>query len=196
MISWLIHHPVIVGIITFFLMWIDWLLTIVQERERKEYYYQHYQSYPVNTIEGNPALQKGVLKRQIVNPKHFIAAIVIGAITGFALTQIPGYLGDVFLGYVWGIFLIVLNQHLSNLLGYRAGRRGVHGKLWMHQRTGLRTQSGRYLSITVFLFLLSVLSGSYFIYGVTLAGFTSAIRQWIWLRKVPQIAKDDLPPDV
>jgi len=34
------------------------------------------------------------------------------------------------------------------------------------------------------------------IYGVTIAGFTSAFRQIIWLRKVSLIDKNDLPPEL
>ena len=44
--------------------------------------------------------------------------------------------------------------------------------------------------------ILSILSGSELIYGVTIAGFTSAFRQIVWLRKVPLIDKNDLPPDL
>jgi len=43
---------------------------------------------------------------------------------------------------------------------------------------------------------ISILSGSEIIFGVTIAGFTSALRQIIWLRKVPLIEKSDLPPDL
>jgi hypothetical protein len=39
-------------------MWTDWLLTITQGKKRKLHYNEHYQSYPINTIEGNPILQK------------------------------------------------------------------------------------------------------------------------------------------
>jgi hypothetical protein len=57
-------------------------------------------------------------------------------------------------------------------------------------------QSGRYFSSSILLLTLSVLSGSEIIYGVTIAGFTSAFRQIIWLRKVSIIDKNDLPPEL
>jgi len=63
-IKWLINNPVIVGLITILLMYSDWLLTIVQETERKDYYYKHYQSYPINTIEGNLILRDAVTKKK------------------------------------------------------------------------------------------------------------------------------------
>lgn len=84
---------------------------------------------------------------------------------------------DLFLGFVWGLTLIVNTQHLSNLIGYKAGRKGIHGKLWIHQRTGFITQAGRYFSTSLFLLILSTVTGSLFLFGMTIAGFVSAIRQ-------------------
>ncbi len=31
---------------------------------------------------------------------------------------------------------------------------------------------------------------------MTIAGFTSALRQFIWIRKVPKIKEDDSPPNI
>jgi hypothetical protein len=56
-------------------------------------------------------------------------------------------------------------------------------------------QSGRYLSITLFLLALSILSESQIIYGVTIAGLTSSLRLFILSKKIPPIGKDDLPPE-
>lgn len=194
MIEWLINNPFVFGFVTLILMWIDWALTIFQENERKEHYFEHYQSYPINTIEGSPAFQSAVAKRQFINPKHLIASVIIGIGVSFAIMLIPREFSVLFIGYVWGLFFIVCTQHLNNLLGYIASRRGLHGKLWLHQRTAYLVQSGRYFSIAIFLLILSIISGSEIIYGVTIAGFTSALRQIIWLRKVPSIDKNDTPP--
>ncbi len=194
MINWLINNPFVFGLITLILMWIDWILTIFQENERKEHYFEHYQSYPINTIEGSPAFQSGVAKRKFINPKHLIASAIIGIGVSFALLLIPQGFSVLFIGYVWGLFFIVCTQHLNNLLGYIASRKGLHGKLWLHQRTAYLVQSGRYFSIAIFLLVLSIISGSEIIYGVTIAGFTSSLRQIIWLRKVPLIDKNDSPP--
>lgn len=196
MIDWLITNPFVFGFITFLLMWIDWLLSIAQEKERKEHYYKHYQSYPVNTIEGSPAFQKGVAMQQLINTKHFIASVVIGIVVSFALVLIPNTFSELFIGYVWGLFIIVITQHLNNLFGYVASRKGLHGKLFLHQRTAYLVQSGRYFSIAIFLLILSILSNSEIIYGVTIAGFTSALRQFLWLRKIPKIDKNDLLPSL
>jgi hypothetical protein len=196
MIEWLISNPFIFGLITFILMCIDWALTILQETERKEHYFKHYQSYPINTIEGSPSFQSGVAKRRFINPKHFIASMIIGTAVSFVLMLIPRGFSALFIGYVWGLFIIVCTQHLNNLFGYRASRKGLHGKLCLHQRTAYLIQSGRYFSIAILLLTLSILSGSEIIFGVTIAGFTSALRQIIWLRKVPLIEKSDLPPDL
>ncbi len=196
MIEWLIRNPIVFGFITFLLMWIDWLLTIAQEKERKEHYYKHYQSYPINTIEGSPAFQKGVAKQQLINTKHFIASVIIGTAVSFVLMLIPLAFSELFIGYVWGLFIIVITQHLNNLFGYIASRKGLHGKLFLHQRTAYLVQSGRYFSIAIFLLILSILSNSEIIYGITISGFTSALRQFIWLRKIPKIDKNDLPPNL
>lgn len=195
MIEWLIYNPVCFGLITVFLMFIDWGLTILQENERQEHYFKHYQSYPINTIEGSPAFQNAVEKRRLLNPKHFIASVIIGTVVTLALIMIPRGFSALFIGYIWGLFIIVCTQHLNNLFGYIASRKGLHGKLYLHQRTAYLIQSGRYFSISILLLTLSVLSGSEIIYGVTIAGFTSAFRQIIWLRKVSLIDKNDLPPE-
>ncbi|MCJ7448989.1 MAG: hypothetical protein MUO72_15000 [Bacteroidales bacterium] len=194
MIEWLINNPTVFGLITLVLMQIDWLLTLSQEKERKEHYFKHYQSYPINTIEGSPAFQNSVAKRQYINPKHLIASVIIGIIVTFALILIPDRFSALLIGFVWGVYLIVCTQHLTNLTGYIASRKGLHGKLFLHQRTGYLIQSGRYFSIALFLFFLSILSGSEIIYGVTIAGFISSIRQLLLLKKVPKINQDDLPP--
>jgi hypothetical protein len=194
--EWFIHHPILSGVITFLLMWADWLLTIVQEKERAEHYSEHYESYPTNTIEGHPAFQSSVSKRQWINPKHLIAALAVAAVVSIMLLVIPPVWSELLLGYVWGVFVIVCTQHVNNLIGYRASRRGLHGKLWMHQRTAYLVQSGRYFSIALLLLILSILSGSVIIYGVTIAGFISSLRQLIWLKRIPKIEKEDPFPGI
>ncbi len=194
MINWFAIHPWATGIVTFFLMWSDWLLTILQEREQRAHYSEHYQSYPINTIEGNPLYQSSVKAAQIVNPKHLIIALILSILTTYALVWIPQYWHAAFIGYVWGLFLIVNTTHLGNLIGYRAGRYGLHGKIFLHLRTGYLIQMGRYLALAIFLILLAISSASPFIMGVAIAGVTSATRQLLWLRKIPSIDADDQPP--
>ena len=68
--KFLMNNPFVIGLITMFLMLSDYFLTLAQEKERGDHYSKHYQSYPVNTIEGNPAFQESVSKLKILNPKH------------------------------------------------------------------------------------------------------------------------------
>jgi hypothetical protein len=194
MVEWFAAHYWAIGVGTFLLMWSDWLLTILQERERQIHYAEHYQSYPVNTIEGNPLYQSAVKAKRIVEPKQLIPALIIGVVVAYALQWIPREFHIAFIGYVWGLFLIVDMIHIGNLLGYRAGRRGLHGKLFMHLRTGYVIQMGRYLALAAFLILLAVCSASSFIWGVAFAGLTSALRQLLWLRRMPAIDAADEPP--
>lgn len=196
MVEWFAFHPWAAGLVTFLLMWSDWLLTILQERERQLHYAEHYQSYPVNTLEGNPLLQSTVTVRRIVEPKLLIPALILSALMAYVLVWIPRNFQVVFIGYVWGLFLIVDMTHLGNLIGYRAGRRGLHGKLFLHLRTGYIIQMGRYLALAAFLSLIAVCSASPFIAGVAVAGLTSAVRQLLWLRRMPAIDADDAPPQL
>jgi hypothetical protein len=189
MLSWLVDQPFVVGLVTVVLMVADWMLTVAQERERSLHYSEHYQSYPVDTIEGNPAFRDAVATRKLVHPRHLIAALAVGALVALAMHIVAAPVREPMIGYVWGLFLIVCSQHLSNLMGYRAARRGVYGKLWLHLRTGYLTQAGRYFSLTLLLLVLAVLSAAPFIYGVAVAGLTSSIRQLVWMRKLP--AADD-----
>ncbi len=149
MIEWLSSHPLIAGVVTFFLAWADWLLTILQERERQLHYADHYQSYPVNTIEGNQRYQSTVNAKRIIEPRHLLPALVMTGIVTVALVWIPEDFRPLLLGYVWGLYLIVSTTHLGNLLGYRAGRHGLHGKIYLHQRTGYLMQMGRYFALSV-----------------------------------------------
>ena len=194
--AFLTNSPVLSGLISVLLMWIDWLLSVAQEREMRAHYSKHYQSYPVNTTEGNPMLQKDIAKKKLLSIKHVISSIAVGILVFIALKFIPAEWWELFLGYVWGLFIIVITQHLSNLIGYIAGRRGLHGKLWMHQRTGFITQSGRYFSTFLMILVLALLTESQFIAGMTVATLTSAIRQLIWIGKVPMITEGDPPPDL
>jgi hypothetical protein len=194
LVNWQAISPFVVGLVTLFLMWGDWLLTTVQERARVSHYAEHYQSYPVNTIEGNPMLQQSVEQARMIDPKHISIAIVLSVIVAFFSTIPAGVYRELFIAYVWGLFLIVGSTHLGNIIGYRASRRGLHGKLYLHQRTSLLVQMGRYASTTVLLTILAVCSTSVFIAGVALAGLTSTLRQLLWLRRVPAIPEEDLPP--
>jgi len=36
-----------------FLMWTDYFLTLLQQKEIRLHYHEHYRSYPINTIEEN-----------------------------------------------------------------------------------------------------------------------------------------------
>jgi hypothetical protein len=175
-------------------MWSDWLLTLLQERERQTHYAEHYESYPVNTIEGSPLYQKAVIAKRIAEPRHLIPALILSVIVGFALTWIPYIFRALMIGYVWGLYLIVGTTHFGNLLGYRAGRQGLHGKLYLHQRTGYVIQMSRYIALAAFLILLAVCSASLFIVGVAIAGVSSAVRQLVWMRKIPEIDEADEPP--
>ena len=194
MIDWLTSHPLVAGVVTFLLAWIDWMLTILQERERQLHYADHYQSYPINTIEGNQRYQSTVNAKRMVEPRHFIPALIMTVIVTVALVWTPQEFRPLLLGYVWGLYLIVSTTHLGNLIGYRAGRHGLHGKIYLHQRTGYLMQMGRYLALTVFLILLAVCSASLFIVGVAIAGVSSAVRQFVFMQKIPAIDAADEPP--
>ena len=193
-VKFLMNNPAIIGLITMLLMWSDYLLTLLQEKERKEHYSKHYQSYPVNTIEGNPVMQESVSKLKIFNIRHFTATIIAGIGLPVALLYLPDLLQELFIGFIWGILLIVNTQHLTNVLGYRTSRRGLHGKLFLHQQTGLLIQSSRYLATALFLLVLAILSESQIIYGIAIAGFASSLRLFILSKKVAPIEKEDLPP--
>jgi hypothetical protein len=194
MVEWFVDHPWVTGVVTFFLMWSDWLLTILQERERQLHYAEHYESYPVNTIEGSPLYQKVVKTKRIAEPRHLIPALILSVIVAFSLVWVPENFRVALIGYVWGLYLIVDTTHLGNLLGYRAGRHGLHGKLYLHQRTGYVIQMGRYMALALFLIVLAVCSASLFVVGVAVAGVSSAARQLVWMRRIPAIDAADEPP--
>lgn len=194
MVEWLVDQPWIVGIVTFFLMWSDWLLTILQERERQLHYAEHYESYPVNTIEGSPLFQKTVTAKRIAEPRHLIPALILSVVVALSLLWVPLNVRAVVIGYVWGLYFIVDTTHVGNLLGYRARRHGLHGKLFLHQRTGYVMQLGRYIAFTLFLLLLAVCSASLFIVGVAIAGLSSVVRQVVLMRRIPPIGAPDEPP--
>jgi hypothetical protein len=194
MIDWFSSYPWIAGVVTFFLAWGDWALTVLQERERQLHYAEHYEIYPVNTIEGNPRYRSTVTAVRFAEPTHLIPALIMSLIVTFALIWIPENYRPLLIGYVWGLYLIVSTTHLGNLFGYKAGRHGLHGKIYLHQRTGYLMQMGRYLSLACFLILLALCSASLFTVGVAVAGVSSAARQLVWMRKIPAINEPDEPP--
>ncbi len=194
MIEWFAVQPWVTAVVTFILMWSDWLLTISQERERQLHYSEHYESYPINTIEGSPLYQKAVLARRIVDPKHIVPAAILSVMVALSLVWIPEGFRVLLIGYVWGLYFIVITTHLGNLLGYRAARRGLHGKLYLHQRTGYIIQMDRYVALAIFLIVLSICSASMFMLGVAVAGVSSAARQLAGMRKTPAIDPADPSP--
>jgi len=194
-IQFLLSHPLVIGLVTLILMLSDYFLSLAQEKERKQHYSKHYESYPVNTIEGNPALRESISNLRILNPRHLTASLIISAAVPVLILFIPDIFQEIFLGYIWGLYLIVCSQHFSNLIGYRVSRKGLHGKLWLHQRTGYLIQSGRYFSMTLFLLILSILSESQIIAGVTCAALISSLRLYVRKMKISPIGKGDFPAD-
>jgi len=183
----LADKPWLVGAVTLVLMVGDWVLRIFQERERVASYARHYESYPVDTIEGNPLLRAAVAERRFLEPRHLGAAVVASVAVAFVTTIFTPTGREVFVGFVWGVFLLVITTHLGNLAGYRASRRGLEGKLRMHLRTGLWIQAGRYLAWVPLLLVLALASGSAFVWGVFVAGIVSSARQLLYLRRLPPV---------
>jgi hypothetical protein len=194
MINWFINNSIITGVITTLLMWLDWILTVAQEKERKEHYYKHYESYPINTIEGNHLVRKDIEKLKIIDTKHILFAILIGIFISIYIPKLPIAASKFFIGFVWGLFLVVITQHISNLISYKLSRKGIHGKIFMHLRTGYYIQSARYFSIFIFLLILSILVDNLFLYGVSLAALFSSLRMFIWLKRIPKIEDSDTAP--
>jgi len=195
MAQWFSQHPVAAGCVTFLLMWSDWLLTIWQQRERQTHGADHTRTYPIDTIEGNPLMQAAVARRRVLEPRHLLAALCVSAFVIYGLISLHADWRIPLLGYVWGLFLIVDTTHIGNLIGYRVSRHGIHGQLWLHQRTGYLVQMGRYTALALLLIVLAILSGSSFLAGVAVAAGTTVLRQFVWLSKIPTITADDAPPD-
>jgi len=147
--------------------------------------HKHYESYPVNTIEGNSLVRAEVHKRKILNLRY----ITISAAASIAVGAASGWIAfsrrELFLGWVWGTFLIVITTHLSNLVSYLVSRKGLEGKIRMHLRTGYLIQSGRYFAWIPMMPILWLVSMSSFILGVFFTTLTSSIRQLLWLCTIP-----------
>jgi hypothetical protein len=176
-------------------MLLDWGMTVLQHRERARYSQNHYRSYPVDTVEGNPSLQTAVSRARLLEPRHLAVAVPVSALVGATTWWIPAVVRPLLLGFVWGQFIIVSATHLGNLLGYVGSRRGIHGRVWMHQRTGYVVQAGRYVGVTALLTALALCSGSVFVIGTAVAGVASTARQFVWMLRSPAIAEDDAAPD-
>lgn len=78
MIDWLSSHPLIAGIVTFLLAWVDWQLTILQERERQLHYADLYQSKPTHLIPARGQAEFALMLRssnELKRPKTCCASI-------------------------------------------------------------------------------------------------------------------------
>jgi hypothetical protein len=192
MADWFTAHPLVAGVVTLLLMWCDWLLTVLQERERRAHHAGHYEIYPVNSAEGNPMIQAAVGRMRLADGKHLAVALVVSAVVAGMVGWAPRELRPAVLGYFWGLFLIVITTHTGNLIGYRASRRGIEGMLRMHQRTGYVIQMGRYAALAGLLVVLAICSGSLFMAGVAVAGVTSSVRQLVWMRRIPAFVQEDV----
>ncbi len=191
LVQWFVTRPVAVGVVTFVLMWLDWALSVLQHREWTKHSANHYRSYPVNSIEGNPGLRTAVARGRLFGPRHSVVAVVVAVAVPIAASFMPPEFRPLFLGYAWGLFLIVSSTHLGNLIGYVASRRGIHGEIRLHQRTAYLIQAGRYAGLAALLVVAALFSGDVFMAGLALAAVASSIRQLAWLRRVPPIADDD-----
>jgi hypothetical protein len=195
LVDWFETRPIAAGVATFVLMWVDWALTVLQHRERARHSANHYKSYPVDSVEGNPSLQQAVARGRLFNATHLLAAVVVSCVVGVASWWMVAEARPVFLGYVWGQYLIVSSTHLGNLLGYLASRRGIHGQVRIHQRTAYLVQAGRYAGLAALLVVAALCSGSLFVIGMAVAGLASSVRQLVLLRRVPAIPAGDAAPE-
>jgi len=150
----------------------DWLLTILQERERHLHYAEHYQSYPVNTIEGIRCTSLRLKRGELLNHDiSFLPSLWCDCDTCTRMDPQDFVAIDrLCVGFVPDCGYNPFGQSPW----YRAGRHGLHGKLYLHQRTGYLMQMGRYLALSVFLILLAVCSASLFVVGVAVGGVSSA----------------------
>ena len=193
----LIHLPIWAGVVTFGLMCLDWALTILQHREKQAHYRAHYATYPVDTVEGNPLLQTAVQRGKLLNPRHQVPALVFSIAVALLLSVMTTErLALVFLGAVWGTLLMVIAVHVRNLFVYGAGRRGVHGKIHLHQRTGYVMSVGQCSGALFLTGILAALVPHPFLVGVAVAAVLAVLRQLVFLARAPRIEPGDpCPPE-
>jgi len=189
----LLRHPLALGIATFLLMQADWFLTVVQQRARASGP-QPYRTYPVDTVEGNPMLRRDVASGRLLSARHLVGAVLISAALAWAASGTRPERLTVALGAVWGMFLILIETHVRNIVAYAASRAGTHGRLYVHQRTAYRMNLGRYAGTLVFVGALAILDPTPFLLGVCIAAAITIARQLIFMRGVPAIQEGDPPP--
>jgi hypothetical protein len=190
----IIQHPALAGALTFLLMEADWLLSIVQHRAMESHYKDHYETYPIRTVEGNPLLRRAVSHGRWIDLRHLIPALVVSCIVYYVMSRLREDQALLVLGLIWGTFFALLAIHSRNVWSYAAGRRGVHGKIWIHMRTGYQMSLGQYAGLLIFAGLLAVLDPSPFLVGIALSCVVAIARVSVFLLRAPRIETGDPPP--
>ena len=191
----ILERPVLAGLVTYGLMLIDWLLTVARARAPGDPSRAHYRTYPVDTVEGNPLLRGAVEGRRPLSARHQAGSLLLGALTWFVLARNrePAW-SFAFLGLVWGSSLVLLGRHAEILVSSAAARRGVHGLVHLHQRTGYLMGAGRYAGTLLVLSAICVLVPHPFLLGTAAACLLAALRQLLYRLRVPPIEPGDPPP--
>jgi hypothetical protein len=197
MIEDLIRRPIVGGATMFVLMTIDWVLTVLQARAATGAFRKHYGTYPVDTVEGNPVWRGDVARRSFLNPRHLVASILVAVFVGVVLSGMPER-GPalLFLGAALGAFLVVIAIHLSNVIAYAGARRGVHGRVVIHLRTGYVMSVGRYAGIAVLLGAIAIVVPHPFLLGTALAAAVGVLRQLLFRWRSPRIGSGDPTPTI
>lgn len=191
----IVRSPALAGALTLALMVADWLMTIVQHRAMESHYKDHYETYPFRTVEGNPLLRRAVARGRWIDLRHLVPALLVSGIVYYVMSRLRDRQALLVLGLIWGTFFTLLAIHSRNVLSYAAGRRGVHGKIWIHIHTGHRMSLGQYAGFLVFAGLLTALDPNPLLVGVTLSCVVAIARETLFLRRAPRIETGDPPPN-
>lgn len=190
----LVRSPALAAVLTLVLMMADWLMTILQHRAMESHYKNHYETYPLRTVEGNPLLRGAVAQGRWIDARHLVPALFVSGIVYYAMSAFTERQAWLALGVIWGTFFTLLATHIRNVLSYAAGKRGVHGKIWIHIRTGYRMSLGQHAGFLVFTGFLAALDPNPFLVGVALSCVVALAKSTLYLLRAPRIETGDPAP--
>lgn len=143
------------------------------------------------SFELTPYYQKDVNALRRISPRFFFAMgmfslLLLGMWLLATLADSPQLL-SFFFGLLIGMEGAIHLRHMRNLALFWHLTRGeqlVSGKIAYTRRLSLQLSAAEFVSVGVFLFLLALVSESWFVLGGGLSSINVGLRHWIWARRL------------
>lgn len=171
------------------LMLADYYLTLWGAIQRERSGYARF--FVIENYELNPTFQADIAKRRWVNPRHLLIVLLL---TVFLLTftflmdatQAPTLIFDLFMGFIYTLYLVLIGAHTANLLTFRYVQTNslqLTGEVRMGPELTVTQSQNQILIVLLPLVVMAIVTQSFFVIGGVLGVLRMIISLMLWKRR-------------